>query len=544
MATPEKYFVREGNWVKVVFPFSKWTIAQVKKLVKRRWDSSQKVWFCENNETNKEKLLKWGFVDNDLPNGLTKFPTQLNVDKKQNYVSVDSSEVRMMPGLRKYQKQGVLFTHSREGRVLIADDMGLGKTIQAIGYLYSLPKKRPAVIVCPATVKFNWENEIRKWLPHEKIVIASGQKPSKLQSFTILIINYDILHYWSTFLRKKDIEVLILDECQYLKNMEAKRTKAARRLSKTIPNLIALSGTPIENHPYEFYSILSMIDKQLFTSSWEYAEAYCAPRFHERFGWDFTGSSNSEGLNNLLTSTIMIRRKKTEVAKEIPEKTRIILPLELTNRKEYTEAKGDFIQYLRKTKGEKTAKRGEKAKALVQLSYLKQLTVEGKIKACLDWIADFVETGNKIVAFAAHRKTIDYIMSKFPKIAVKIDGSCSQSARKLAVEKFQTDPNTLLMVGNIKAAGVGITLVAASNACFVELADTPTKQDQAEDRICRIGQKAKQVNIYYLIGRDSVEEPIMQMLDTKRKVIDKVIDGHKTEEIELLTYLMEYYLSV
>ena len=144
------------------------------------------------------------------------------------------------------------------------------------------------------------------------------------------------------------------------------------------------------------------------------------------------------------------------------------------------------------------------------------------------------------MVFAVHKFVIDALMQEFGKAAVKIDGSVSGANRQLAVDKFQNDPKTRLFVGNIKAAGVGITLTAASNVVFLELPWTPGELAQAEDRCHRIGQKDT-VNVYYLLAQNTIEEKIASLLDSKRKVLDAVLDGEETESASLISELINNY---
>jgi len=242
----------------------------------------------------------------------------------------------------------------------------------------------------------------------------------------------------------------------------------------------------------------------------------------------------------MLSSTIMLRRLKSEVLQDLPNKTRTVLPLELDNYSEYMAAEDDFIEFLRRTKGEDAAIKASTAEYLVRIEGLKQLVIEGKISSCIQWIADFLEENGKLVVFAVHRKTIDKLMQTFGKVAVRVDGSCSTVERDKAVKEFQQNPHIKLFVGNVQAAGTGITLTAASAAAFVELPWTSGDLTQAEDRIHRIGQK-EAVNIYYLLAHNTIEERIAELLDDKRKILSEVLDGKEVEYHTLLTTLLQSY---
>ena len=190
--------------------------------------------------------------------------------------------------------------------------------------------------------------------------------------------------------------------------------------------------------------------------------------------------------------------------------------------------------------GEEAAEKASAAVTLTAIEKLKQLAVQAKLDHALNWIADFLDSDEKLVVFAVHKFVIDAIMERFKNVAVKLDGSVSGTDRQLVVDKFQDDAKTRLFVGNIKAAGIGITLTAASNVAFLEFPWTPGDLSQGEDRCHRIGQKFT-VNVYYLLAQNTIEETIALLLDEKRKVLDKVLDGIDTDEGSLLTELIANY---
>jgi len=411
------------------------------------------------------------------------------------------------------------------GRALIADSMGLGKTVQALLYLKLHPELRPAVIVCPASLKLNWEKEIWNWLQVPALVLSGNYKKLGFNHLeNIIVINYDILDSWTDFLVSLNPSCLIIDEAHAIKNQKAKRSKAVKKLAKKVDHVIGLTGTPIINRPIEFFAILNLLNKNEWPSFWGYAHKYCGAK-HNGFGWDFNGSSNTEKLNEALKRT-MIRRLKSEVLPELPAKIRTVIPLEIDNRIEYDQA----VLALDES--------DSPAIQLTRIEALKQLVVEGKIKACINWISDFLESGEKLVVFCTHKKVINRLMDEFGHMGVKVDGSVKTTDRHESVRLFQEDPQCKIFIGNIKAAGVGLTLTAASSTAFIEIGWTPGEMDQCEDRVHRIGQEADSVNAYYLLGQNTIDMEIAELLDEKRKVLDAVLDGKETEETGLLTELM------
>lgn len=523
--------------IEIWFAFDYAILDAVKSIPGRRFqsDSRGKYWIAPLSLDAVSVLAEMGFT---LDEPLQAFY------KGSSTTTVEEIEEIEVPGLKRelfpFQKKGIAFLEQKNGRALVADEMGLGKTIQALGYLQLHPELRPAVIVCPAHLKLNWLREINMTLSNPDVEVLSGTTPYTINS-EIVIINYDILKHWVEYLKECGFQVLVFDEGHYIKNSKAQRTKALRALAKKIPHVIALTGTPIVNRPIEGFNMVQIIDRTVFPDFWHYARVYCDAR-HNGFGWDMSGASNKEQLHQKLQS-VMIRRKKQDVLKDLPDKMFSYVPMEINNQDEYQTAENDFISYLEETRGKEAAAKASNAEHLVRIEALKQLAVNGKMAQATQWIKDFLDqNGQKLVVFATHKTVIDQLMTTFKDVAVKIDGGTSAQERDNAVQSFQNDPNTKLFVGNIKAAGTGLTLTAASSVAFLELPWTPGDLSQAEDRCHRIGQK-ESVNIYYLLADDTIEQNIAQMLDKKKSVLNAIIDGGEGEEINLISELMGIYLQ-
>ena len=429
-----------------------------------------------------------------------------------------------------FQKAGLAFTESTGGNVMIADQMGLGKTIQALAYLALHPDLRPVVVVCPASLKLNWEREAEMWLETgETTEVINGGKIKAL-SGDIVIINYDILSKQLPVLKGYDPQVLIFDESHSIKTPKAARSKAAAQLAKTVPHKILLTGTPVLNRPSELWNQLCIINPKRYNSksffSWhkKYTAAHQL-HFGQKTVWDFSGSSNLDKLAESLKG-IMIRRTKAEVLPELPAKRRQTLLVQIDNRREYNHAEKDFLSWLKEQKGQAAADRGSSVEQLSMVEALRQIAIQGKMKQAIEWIRDFLETGEKIVVFATHRATVDALMTEFSKVAVRLDGGMCAEEKQLSVDRFQGDDGIRLFIGNIQAAGVGITLTAASNTLFVELGWTPSLHEQAEDRQHRIGQK-NAVNVYYMIASDTIDEKIMDMLEAKGGITSAAIGDNR-----------------
>lgn len=539
-ALPNKTAVLMKNGsIRIEFLFD-WAVLEIVKAIPNRrfhGDSKEKYWTAPVSKEAIEILSNAGF---DMDSAL--LPTLKVKEITMDDVSENDVEIK---GLKKdlfdFQKKGVAFIEAKGGRALVGDEMGLGKTIQALAWLQLHPENRPAIILVPAHLKLNWAQEIASTITSKtSTYVAQGTYKGQPVKEDIIIINFDILHRgWLEALQALNAKALIIDEAHYIKSNKAIRTKATKKLAKTIPHIIGLTGTPIINRPAESYNIIQLIDKTIFPNFMKFVHNYCDAK-HNGFGWDYSGSSNTGELHEKLKE-IMIRRKKADVLPDLPDKLRSYVPMELDNQKEYKLAESDFIEYLLTSKGEEAAEKASQAEHLVRIEALKQLAVQGKMKHTINWISDFLENnGQKLVVFSTHKIVVDKLMETFGNVAVKVDGSVSSIKRNEAVQAFQNDPKVRLFVGNIQAAGTGLTLTAASSVAFVELPWTPGELAQAEDRCHRIGQK-NTVNIYYLLAKDTIEGDVIELLDEKRLVLDAVLDGQESDQSSLFSALIEKY---
>lgn len=432
--------------------------------------------------------------------------------------------------MKKFQKTGVKRLNEFKGRALLADEMGLGKTIQALSYAVRLNTSTPVVIVCPASLKAVWESELKQHFGLSCEVLEGRRKPrvrirlNEVPKF--IVVNYDILKSWLPQLKKLRPSLLLLDEAHFLKNSNIDRTRATKSLARVSKRVIAISGTPLTNRPIELHAVIQLVRPDLFPSRLSYAFRYCYPR-KQPWGWEFKGASRLKELHSILNTELMIRRKKADVLKELPAKSRHIIPLAV-NLKEYRTAEKDIVAWLRSISIEK-AKKAKKAQGLVKIGVLKQLAYEAKRSAVFEWIDNALEqTEDKLVLFCNHRRVLKELEERYGSMMVQVHGGTSKKQRKVNVQRFQTDQKIRLFAGNFKAAGVGLTLTRSSTVAFIEFPWTPGDLSQAEDRVHRIGQM-KSASIYFLIARGTIEEDICKLLQDKQKVLDKVLDGESGE---------------
>jgi SWI/SNF-related matrix-associated actin-dependent regulator 1 of chromatin subfamily A len=437
-----------------------------------------------------------------------------------------------------YQKEGVWDIEDFDGRALLADEMGLGKTLQALWFIKRQKQPTlPAVVICPSSVKYNWEHSAREHTGMTTHVIegrgTTKTKSSITETADITIINYEILQYWVKHLRNLHPMTVVIDECHYLQNRTTKRTKSARALCKGIRNVIAVSGTPLLNKPSELWPTLNIIRPDLYPSFFTFGMEFCKPR-KSPWGWQYNGATNLPKLHAQLRRKLMIRRLKKDVIKDLPHKMREVVCLGLTHPKEYHAANTDFSSWMKQNHAA-SFMRASKAESLTKIGYLLRLSAKLKARAVVEWVNNFLEKSDeKLVLFAIHKKMIRVLKKRINFKSVVVDGTVGGRDRYDAVAQFRKDPNTRLFIANIQAAGTGIDGLqdAASTMAFAELAWRPGDHTQAEDRLHRIGQEDVSW-IYYLIAGHTIEEKLCKLIQEKQSILRSVLDGGQAPEQDL-----------
>ncbi|KAJ9577836.1 hypothetical protein L9F63_025302 [Diploptera punctata] len=312
-----------------------------KSIPSRAYDPNEKTWnfSLSDYSTVMKKIrdLREEVSISELPTLLLRlFSQKSQTPQSPEAIDLSSIDQILLDALMPFQRDGICFGISKNGRCLLADDMGLGKTIQALGIAHYYVQDWPMLIVCPSSVRYLWMDSILTWLPsvpyHEIKVMTSGK--DYVGDAHILITSYDLMSRCRSELQKINFGVCIMDESHFLKSLNSARSEAAKVLLKKARRVIMLSGTPALSRPCELYSQISAIQPSLFPSYFEFGIRYCNG-IKNNFGWDFTGSSNMEELQLLLESQIMIRRLKSDVISQLPPKVRqvIILNPELVRDK-------------------------------------------------------------------------------------------------------------------------------------------------------------------------------------------------------------------
>jgi len=463
-----------------------------------------------------EEVAKtWGYEYDSLDEGIT----DARIDVIANIEhSCDDGHDREKSRYFPFQKAGIMHAAHRNDS-LLADEMGLGKTIQAIGIL-NVSMWQRVLIVTPASLRVNWKAELEEWLDI-KVSIELPNKTFKLGNITI--INYAKLGKFADELSKTHFDYAIFDESHYLKSPKAKRTKLCFGAKKVIhaDRRIFITGTPILNRPIEIFPLLRElgVEKNYKRFVYQFCDAKEKVVYTKQGRvntLDVSGSSNEDKLQEILRSTIMIRRLKKDVLPQLPAKIQqIVLLPDDGNIKNVKREKLEFAALM---------KEPNLALAISNLSELRQENAIKKIKFAKEYIDNILEQKQKVVVFAWHKIVIDELKEVLNSYnPLVITGSTPGDKRQSIVDEFQTGSSRVI-VGNIKAMGTGLTLHAASDVVFLEMDWTPGMNTQAEDRIHRIGQD-QVCHIHYLVYADSVDAFIARKVVKKKVVIEKILDG-------------------
>lgn len=438
-----------------------------------------------------------------------------------------------------YQQQGIRFGLDKR-RILIGDEPGLGKTLQSIG-IVDTAGAYPALVICPSSLKINWQREFEKFTDKKAIVLDNGSSTAwpyflQMGMFHVAIVNYESLRkyfVWDTGgkdFRLKDVvfndaikvfRSVIIDESHRVKDPSAQQTIFTRGIVEGKEWRILLSGTPIVNRAEDLVAQLSIMGRL--------SEFGGRAKFLADYGED----ENLQELSRQLYQRCMIRREKAKVLTQLPDKTRTDLYVEISNREEYELAAEDLAEYLRQYKecSDWEIRRKMRMEALVKFMTLRSLSAKGKVKQAIDFVRVFLASGKPLILFCSLHEIVDELCKAFPD-AVRVTGRDNATSKQQAVDSFQNGYSQLI-VCSIKAAGVGLTLTASSNVAFVEFPWTYADCCQCEDRAHRIGQKDN-VTCYYLIGRHTIDRALYDIIHKKKSIANQIMaadDDIPTDEM-------------
>ena len=482
--------------------------------------------------------------------------------------------MRHMPGgtLYDYQVTALERIAAFQGRALLADEMGLGKTPNALGWLYANPHLRPALVVCPASIKLQWARESARWLgiPLDEIQVMKGFKSSPVTE-DIVICNYDILSRRLADLHQHQFRAIILDESHYVKEAEAKRSKMAKLLcdQPCVQSVLGLTGTPVLNRPKELWHQVYCINARIWPSFYPFAHKFCDPQRVDttwnaeakthRHAWDFSGASNLDVLDDTLREKLMIRRRKADVMDELPALETVTVPFEV-NLTGYRKARKEVHKRLEEKRDELREQReqinrmseGAREEAIAgraeensgkklygylinEITKLKHEAAMAKLGLAIDWVVNFAESGENLVVFTHHHDLTDALLTglrdKGINVPEPLDGRASQPYRQRTVDEFSRGEHQVLICG-LKAMGMGVDGLqhGASHLAFLEFGWSPADHAQAAARLHRQGQD-NAVTAYYLLAAGTLDEKIADLLDCKSTITSAVLGEMDTAGI-------------
>jgi SNF2 family DNA or RNA helicase len=433
-----------------------------------------------------------------------------------------------------FQKPGIQFLKEHK-YALLADEPGLGKTVQAIVAARDLREDR-ILVVCPASVKYNWAREIELWDPKATIEVINGIMARGWGENKYTIINYDLIH-------KKDItrgllhrhfDILICDEAHYLKNSRAKRTKTVYSHNGLADNAVRvwlMTGTPVLNRPVEIFPMLRrFMPERLgrYSDYMSFTKRFCSG-YQGKWGWDDTGASHLEELASYLDG-FMLRRLKKDVMKDLPDKIFQKIVFDAPTAEVKKLVKKEREHYREET--------------LDAFSSLRQDVGLAKLPMVVEHLTNLLEETDKVIVFAHHRKVLETLRIRLKDYnPVLLYGGLTALQKQKTIDDFVTDRNKRVFLGQIDAAGIGIDGLqkVANTVVFAEISWVPGQIKQAIDRCHRIGQVNK-VLVQFLMMKGGIDEQIYDSLGEKTRVIKKVVESSITnieEETEMAKHSLE-----
>ena len=565
----------QGDNVVIAFTYDPDKIAAIKNFVPGvKWSSKDKHWIT--GKANLTEALRFAGKYNlcvedslaELAKSVAQESMQMQIASSALTGEIDIPNIAQ--DLLPYQKAGVLYL-KKARKSILGDQPGLGKTVQAIATVAS-EHRFPAVVVCPNTLKLNWEREINKFFPNLSVVILNGTKSQPIEQSDVVVINYDILYERIGDIMQHGFVSLIVDESHAIKNgvkkhacpechqavrsnakncsacgakgikpeekWTVKRTAAVMKLAKSLSPedfVLLLTGTPITNRPEELIPQLEAIGRLE-----NFGGVY---RFKSRYAPKRNIALNTKELNDKLRELCFVRRAKKDVYGELPPLRNAVQLLEVSNKsmRWYQKIESDAVEYFAQRAmqlAEETGENGEEiywqkkisleyAAHIIKITALRDAVSKIKYDAINDWLKNFLESSDneKVIVFAEHIELVEKLYEQYSDIAVKIRGGVSTRQRQEAVDRFQTDPTCRVFVANMQAASEGLTLTAASDIVFCELAWTPAMHEQCASRAYGRVNDMHGATAWYLLAPHTIDEQIYALLEKKQKVVNSVTDG-------------------
>jgi SNF2 family DNA or RNA helicase len=435
--------------------------------------------------------------------------------------------------LMNFQKEGLDFLLKSSGNALLADEMGLGKTVQTLSYVSTEKQTFPVLIIAPLVTLKNWEREIAKFLKKKSrngriiesespsVTLIRTGKSKELPKTDIYVINYELLFKRAVDLEKVGIRTMVCDEVHNLRSKSTQKYKAVKKLA-ALPSIhyrIGLSGTPIYNRGSEIWPIIDILKPGLLGSFKEFCEYFC---YVNDKGKAIVLENKRASLRNELQKHVMLRRKKSDVLKELKDKVRYKEVI-ASDTEFYLEELDKIWKKLEAEQKEAKTEFSKSASYHRAIQSERQIAGIAKLPHVINFVKNIMEIEESVVVFCHHKvihKLLHESLQEFS--PVSIIGGQSDKLRQDQIDKFQRGESKLMIAG-IRAGNVGINLTQAKYVIFAELDWSPAIHRQAEDRLHRIGQK-NTVFAYYLIGNGTLDDHVASILVDKSYEIDAIMD--------------------
>ncbi|HET6517699.1 MAG TPA: DEAD/DEAH box helicase [Nitrosopumilaceae archaeon] len=517
-------------------------VSMVSKLIPESWYGEGPNEAIVPDSSENVKHLKW-ILERYPLDILSKSAWQRkSIKSKPQKTVIPKTEKleRVQPGeqfrgkLLNFQKEGLDFLLKSSGNALLADEMGLGKTVETLAYLSTEKQAFPVLVVAPLVTLNNWQREIEKFMKRKSrngrivenkvptsTIIRRG-KSEELGKFDFYIINYDLLFKRSNDLSKLDIRTIVCDEVQNLRSKTTKKYDAVKKLA-SLPSIkyrIGLSGTPIYNRGSEIWPIVDILRPGLLGNFNEFCEYFC---YVNEKGKAIVLKNKRESLRHQLQKHVMLRRRKTDVLKELKDKVRYKEVIDADTNYYFNEL--DRI-WKKLEEEQKDAESAFDKSASYQRAIQSERQAAGiaKLPHVINFVSNIMEIEESVVVFCHHKSIHNLLHQNLSDFSpVSIIGGQSDKVRQEQIDKFQNGESKLMIAG-LRAGNVGINLNRARYVIFAELDWSPAIHRQAEDRLHRIGQK-NTVFAYYLIGNGTLDNHVANVLVDKSYEIDSIMDG-------------------
>lgn len=475
--------------------------------------------------------------------------------RKAHLIEASPDHLVSLDGKKLYpfQSDGVRFVEKSGGRALIADEMGLGKTVQALATIALHPDEmQPVVYFLKSSLKIQWQHEIMRWVSKSEedhdIAMAQVIETSKdilLPGAKHYIFSYDILRRFKDGdlkekFEKRGVKTVVIDETQQIKNWESQRARQVRALCKNIPNVIALSGTPIKNNASEYFSILNILKPEMFPTYRRFMINEVDFYFNG-YGYKVGGLRNPSGFLTK-TKNFLIRREREEVMPDLPTVDRrfhfdaLSEEVEAAYKAQFEEFRDEYYS------GSSTSKSAfiEGGTIIAYLSKMRHLTGLSKIDPCVEFVEEFLsETNRRITIFVHHKDVSEILERKINKViatlremgwkhlkdALTLRAELNSQQREDVVTKFMGDDDYRVLIASTLASGEGLNLQKCSDCIILERQWNPANEEQAEARFIRIGATAQTVTATYFVAVGTVDEFFSKLVEQKREIVASTLGG-------------------